>query len=486
MSMNGSIGWGPTAFSAFYGSKTVGCGASVPCANRDQSPTPVQVRNPQRSTKSPTRLQSLASLHVRRGARALVNWRGNTIKIDLISPASFAQGHPFEQYRWLRENAPVYWHEEAGAQTSPETQGAGFWVLSRYQDVFKVGHDPRRFSSEPTIMIDNPPSDAAVLGDPENPRQMMLMMDPPQHTQYRKLISREFMPGPATALVPRLQELARQIVDSVIDRGQCDFVADIAGEMPSFVIAELMGLPLADGRRLYELTEIIHTSPEALPEGANDQAVIQMFGYAAQVFDEKSKQPTDDLASQLIHAEIDGQKLDLLDFQLFFMLLVDAGGDTTRNLLSAGMVALLEHPEQLAALRADPTLVPNARDELLRWVSPVIYMRRTATEDVRLHGQQIRAGDKVVMYYGSANRDNDAFDAPDKFDIYRPAAKHLAFGHGTHVCLGQHIARAEIDAMLTEVLVRMDNLQLAEPPVWLPSNFISGPQSMPVSFTSSE
>ena len=166
--------------------------------------------------------------------------------------------------------------------------------------------------------------------------------------------------------------------------------------------------------------------------------------------------------------------------------LVDAGGDTTRNLLSAGMVALLEHPEQLAALRADPKLVPNARDELLRWVSPVIYMRRTATEDVELGGQKIRAGDKVVMYYGSANRDTDAFDEPDKFDISRAAAKHLAFGHGTHVCLGQHIARAEIDAMLTEVLDRMNDLELSKPPVWLPSNFISGPQSMPVSFTASK
>ena len=397
------------------------------------------------------------------------------MKIDLISPESFSQGHPYEQYHWLRDQAPVYWHEEV--------DGAGFWVLSRFDDVFRVGHDPKRFSSEPTIMIDDPPPDAAVLGDPDNPRQMMLMMDPPLHTQYRKLISREFMPGQASALVPRLRELAKQIVDAVIDRGQCDFVTDIAGEMPSFVIAELMGLPLDDGRRLYELTEIIHTSPEVLPEGAGDNAVVQMFGYAAEVFVEKSKTPADDLASQLIHAEIDGQKLDQLDFQLFFMLLVDAGGDTTRNLLSAGVLTLLEHPEQLAALRAKPELVPDARDELLRWVSPVVYMRRTATEDVELHGQKFSAGDKVVMYYGSANRDARAFDAPDKFDIYRKPAKHLAFGHGTHVCLGQHIARAEIDAMLTEVIARMDSLELAEPPVWLQSNFISGPQSMPVSFS---
>ncbi len=374
----------------------------------------------------------------------------------------------------MRENAPVYWHEEPN--------GPGFWVLSRYEEVFAVGRDPARFSSEPTIMIENPAADSPILGDPDKPRQMMLMMDPPLHTQYRKLISREFMPGSAGALVPRLQELAKQIVDAVIERGECDFVAEVAGEMPSFVIAELMGLPLADGRKLYELTETIHTSPLALPAGAYEDAIVQMFGYAARVFADKSARPAADLASQLIHAEIDGNKLDLLDFQLFFMLLVDAGGDTTRNLLSGGLLALLEHPQQLAQLRADPSLVPQARDELLRWVSPVIYMRRTATQDLVLAGQKIHQGDKVVMYYGSANRDEQAFALADRFDIHRKPTRHLAFGHGTHVCLGQHIARAEIDAMLTEVIGRLDNLALKEPPRWLASNFISGPQTMPVTF----
>lgn len=396
------------------------------------------------------------------------------MKIDLVSPASFSQGHPFEQYAWLRENDPVHWHEEV--------DGPGFWAITRYADVFAIGHDPKRFSSQPTIMIDNPPPDSPILGDPENPRQMMLMMDPPMHTSYRKLISREFMPGSATALVPRMQELARQIVDAVIARGECDFVADIAGEMPSFVIAELMGLPLEEGRKLYELTETIHTSQEVLPEGAYANAIIGMFGYAQQVFEAKTKTPGEDLASQLIHAEVDGQRLDLLDFQLFFMLLVDAGGDTTRNLLAGGLLALLAHPEQMAALRHDPSLIPAARDELLRWVSPVIYMRRTATEDLELGGRHIKKGDKVVMYYASANRDAAEFTEPDRFDIHRKPARHLAFGHGTHVCLGQHIARAEIDAMLTEVLTRLDDLQVSEPPQWLASNFISGPQRMPVRF----
>jgi len=323
-------------------------------------------------------------------------------------------------------------------------------VVTRYADVFAIGHDPKTFSSEPTVMIEDPPADSPTLGTPDAPKKMMLMMDPPMHTSYRKLISREFMPGSASALVPRLQQLAQQIVDAVIERGECDFVADIAGEMPSFVIAELMGLPLDDGRRLYELTEVLHTSPEALAEGEHSAALMQMFGYAQRVFEEKTAAPGDDLASQLIHAEVDGQRLDLMDFQLFFMLLVDAGGDTTRNLLS---------------------------------VSPVIYMRRTAMADVTLGEQNITKGDKVVMYYAAANRDAAQFSDPDVFDIHRKPTKHLAFGHGTHVCLGQHIARAEIDAMLAEVIDRLDNLRLAQPPVWLPSNFISGPQHMPVTFS---
>ena len=185
--------------------------------------------------------------------------------------------------------------------------------------------------------------------------------------------------------------MARQIVDAVIERGECDFVADIAGEMPSYVIAELMGLPLDDGRKLYQLTETIHSAPEAVPEGAQGAAVMEMFGYAQRVIAEKRARPGNDLSSKLLACELDGRKLDDLDFQLFFLLLVDAGGDTTRNLVAAGLLALLEHPDQFAKLRANlDTLLPSARDELLRWVSPVIYMRRTALRDAEIAGQKIQ------------------------------------------------------------------------------------------------
>ncbi|WP_397404110.1 cytochrome P450 [Phenylobacterium sp.] len=394
------------------------------------------------------------------------------MKIDLLSPASFASGQPHVQFDWLRTNAPVQWHDEPG--------GKGFWAVTRHADVWAVDRDFETYSSEPTIMITDPSSEMGFGG-----HKMMLMMDPPEHTAFRKLIRSEFTEPAARLRQGRIQQLARQIVDAVIDRGECDFVDQIAGEMPSFVIAELMGLPLEDGRELYKLTEIIHTAPEALPPGAGGQAVMKMFEYGSRVIAEKRARPGDDLASRLLACEVDGRKLDDMEFLLFFLLLVDAGGDTTRNLLSGGLLALMENPDQYAWLMADlDARLPSAREELLRWTSPVIYMRRTATRAAILAGQAIRAGDKVVMYFGSANRDPAVFDRPDVLDLSRPENPQIAFGTGPHGCLGQHIARIEIDAMLHEVLTRMTDFRLAAPVEWLASNFISGPKAMPLRFRS--
>lgn len=392
------------------------------------------------------------------------------MKIDLLAPGSFEGGQPHGQFAWLRENKPVHWHEEPG--------GAGFWAVTRHADVFAVDRDFQTYSSEPTIMITDPLAEASM-----GPYKMMLMMDPPEHTGFRKLIRAEFTEPQARLRQGRIQELAKQIVDEVIDSGECDFVDRVAGEMPSYVIAELLGLPLDDGRELYKLTEIIHTAPEALPPGAGGQAVAKMFEYGMGVIAEKRARPGDDLATRLLNCEVDGRRLEDPEFLLFFMLLIDAGGDTTRNLLSGGLLALMEHPEQYAWLMQDlEGRLNTAREELLRWVSPVIYMRRTAKHDADLAGQQIKAGDKVVMYFGAANRDPAAFTRPDVLDLSRRENPHMSFGNGPHVCLGQHIARIEIDAMLREVLTRMKDFELAGPVEWLPSNFISGPKAMPLRF----
>ena len=392
-------------------------------------------------------------------------------RIDLVDPASFRAGHPHDMYRWLREHDPIHWHEER--------DGPGFWAVTRHEDVRAVGRDPETFSSSPSIGIaDGGGFDIAG-------HQMMLMMDPPRHTRYRRLLNHRFTPRAAGRLGPRIDELTRKIVDEVVERGECDLVSDIAGELPSYVVAELLGLPLDDGRRLYELTEIIHTAPEVLPEGAQQAAIAEMFAYAGGVIAEKRANPADDVSSELLQAEVDGAPLDDIDFGLFFLLLVDAGGDTTRNLVAGGMLALLDHPDERARLAADVDgLLATATDEMLRWVSPVVYMRRTATRDTELGGHAIAAGQKVVMYYGSANRDTAAFTDPDRFDVGRTPNDHVAFGGGgPHFCLGAHVARLEIAALFRELLLRVPDIELAGPVTWLPSNFISGPQHAPIRFT---
>jgi cytochrome P450 len=394
------------------------------------------------------------------------------MKIDLWDPESFAHGHPHPQYDWLRANDPVHFQEEPN--------GPGYWAITRYQDVWEVDRNFQAFSSEPTIMIQDSPEQATNFGG----YKMMLMMDPPQHTAFRKLIRQEFTAPVSAGRTPRMHQLARQIVNEVIERGECDFVSQVAGEMPSYVIAELMGIPLDDGRELYKLTEAIHTTAGGSPTEAGVTAVFKMFDYGRKVIEEKRARPKDDLATKLLQAEVDGKKLDDIEFLLFFLLLIDAGGDTTRNLLSSGMIAMLDNPDQLDWLMQDlPGRLASAREELLRWCSPVIYMRRRVRHDLEIAGKKLKEGDKAVMYFASANRDAAKFEHADTLDLSRKPNEHIAFGTGPHGCLGQHIARIEIDAMLVEVLTRMKNFKLAGEPKWLPSNFISGPQVMPVTFT---
>jgi cytochrome P450 len=395
-----------------------------------------------------------------------------TPTIDLLDPATFANGHPHEVYRHLRNHDPVHFHAEP--------DGPGFWVITRHGDVRSIGRDPAVFSSTPTIMIEGSGMD---LGG----HQMMLMMDPPRHGRFRRLLIPDFVPSAVAALRPRIAELATQIVDAVCEHGACDLVDDIAGEMPSYVIAEMLGLPLDDGRELYRLTETIHAAPSSVPEGAGLAAVGQMFAYASAVFEDRRRLARDDLSSRLAHATVEGREFDQIDFALMFLLLVDAGGDTTRNLVAGGIDALFAHRDELARFRTDiDGLMPTAMDELLRWVSPVTYMRRTTTADTTVRGQTIATGEKVVMYYAAANRDEAVFADPDRFDLSRRPNDHVAFGGGgPHFCLGAHLAKAEAGALLRELLTRLPDLEPTGPTTWLPSTFISGPKHLPVSFTPS-
>jgi cytochrome P450 len=398
----------------------------------------------------------------------------STPTIDLLSNETFRSGHPWDQYAWLRENAPVFWHREA--------DGPGFWAVTRHEDVRTISRSPKLFSSyEKGVML--PDSDDAGLSAQ---RLMMLTMDPPQHDRFKHLVSRGFTPKNAVLLTERIKELATEIIDDVIERGECDFVHDIAGRLPSGLIAELMGIPRADGERLYELTEIMHTT-DPLVASAEDHlaAMIEMLTYAQGVAEEKRRNPGTDIATMLVQAELDGDRLSDPELQWFFLLLVNAGGDTTRNLLAAGLQLLFEHPAERARLAADlDGLLPTAVEEMLRFTSPVAHFKRTAMADTELSGQKIQAGERVVMFYGAANRDGSVFAEPDRFDVSRTPNPHVAFGAGgPHLCLGLHVARIEIQVMLREVLTRLPDIEAAGPSERLASSFIAGVRTMPVRFT---
>jgi cytochrome P450 len=393
--------------------------------------------------------------------------------LDLLDPGAFAGGQPHDTFAWLRDNDPVHWHHEP--------DGPGFWAVTRYDDVKLVGREPATFSSTGGILIPDAPPGLDQGGQP----RMMIEMDAPLHTRYRRMSVPEFIPKAVRAMTPRLGTLAAKIIDDVIEKGECDLVTEVAGLMPSYVIAEMLGLPLADGVALYDLTEAIHSTPDPENPEAGLMAVMEMLHYAHGVWQERRAEPRDDLSTTLAYATVDGEPLSEIDFGMYFLLLVDAGGDTTRNLVATGMLSLLEHPGRLELVRDDlDGRLDTAIEELLRWVSPVVYMRRTATRPTRLGDKEIAEGDKVVMYYGSANRDPRAFPDPDVLDIGRRPNAHVAFGGGgPHFCLGSHLGRSEIQTMLREILTRLQGLRIAQEPEWLTSTFISGVKHLPVEFS---
>ena len=394
--------------------------------------------------------------------------------INLISPETFAAtGHPWEQYAWLRKNAPVYWHDEPN--------GPGFWAITKYEDVRTISRLPKVFSSYETSVMLPDPDPMGLYAQ----RLMMLNMDPPQHDRFKLLVSRGFTPKNAPLLRPKIEELARDIVDAALAKGECDFVTEIAGRLPSGLIAELMGMPREDGERLYDLTEIMHTNDDAIaPPEIKMNAVGEMLGYAQSVADLKRQNPGDDLATILVNAEVDGDHLTDEEFQWFFLLLVNAGGDTTRNLLAAGLQLLFDHPDQRTKLMGDlDGLLGSAVEEMLRYCSPVTHFKRTAMQDTVVGGQSIKAGERVVMFYGSANRDEDIFENADTFDVARHPNPHVAFGAGgPHLCLGMHVARVELAVMFRELLTRMPHIEAGGPIERMHSSFIAGVHRMPIKY----
>ncbi|MEX2268301.1 MAG: cytochrome P450 [Acidimicrobiia bacterium] len=397
--------------------------------------------------------------------------------VDLTNLDTFVQGVPHDQFDLLRREAPVYFHPEM-----EDSQFSGFWCITRRDDLRQVSHDWERASSEWGITLYD--ADDMQL---EQQRLMMLSMDPPKHTKLRLLVNKGFTPRMIGRLHERIREIARDIVDNIADRGGCDFVVDVAAELPLQVIAEMMGVPPEDRHKVFEWSNRMIGSED--PEYAVSQedattAAMEMFAYANDLATKKRANPGDDIISVLLGAEVEGERLTDMEFDVFFELLAVAGNETTRNLISHGMLALIEHPDQRAQLVADPSKIPAAVDEMLRYASPVMYMRRTAQSDIELRGEKIKKGDKVALWYIAADHDPEVFDKPNTFDISRePADDFVAFGGGgPHFCLGSHLARLEIQVMFEELLQRIPEMELAGPVDRLRSNFINGIKHMPVKF----
>jgi cholest-4-en-3-one 26-monooxygenase len=402
-------------------------------------------------------------------------------QVRLWDPDLFVPGVPHEVFETLRREAPVYWHDEP--------DGPGFWVLTRHDDIVAANRDATAFSSERGGVILWSDRDPAML---EQQRRMMLNMDPPHHTKLRKIVNRGFTPRMVNDLEAHIRVLANQIIDKVAPLGRCDFVADIAAELPLQVIAEMMGVPLEDRHHLFEWSNrlIGFDDPEynVTPE-RQQEAAAELFLYANGLAAErlaKGEEHRDDIINALLFSQVDGDRLSEVEFDLFFLLLAVAGNETTRNLVSHAMLALIEHPEERARLLADPSLLTTAVEEMLRWGTPVMYFRRTATTEIELGGQRIREGDKVTMWHISGNRDETCFPEPYRFDVGRTPNDHIAFGGGgPHFCLGANLARLEIRVMFEELLRRLPDIELDGPVARLRSNFINGIKRMPVRFSES-
>ena len=399
--------------------------------------------------------------------------------VNLTDPDIFQQGVPHEMFKVLRREAPVYWH--------PEALGTGFWAISKYADLKAVSKNPGLFSSERqgTLLRDVPAHDLPFV------QQIMLNMDPPRHRQYRALVNKAFSPRMMKNLHARVREMVKRIINGVIEKGACDFVDDVAAQLPLEVICEMMGVPEEDRRHVYAIGNrmVGFDDPDLQPDGKpaamtdGQAASAEMFMYAGKLLDKARTHPSDDLATALVNAEIDGQKLSDTDFNFFFLLLIIAGNETTRTVTTNGMLNLIQHPDQLRDLRDDPALLPTAIEEILRFNPPVHSFRRTATADSELRGQRIRENDKVMLWYPSANHDEEVFENPDDFDIRRNPNDHLAFGVGEHFCLGANLARLELNEVFRGILTRVHNVELTAAPRRLRSTFLNGVKEMRIRFT---
>jgi cytochrome P450 len=405
--------------------------------------------------------------------------------LDLTDPDVHTAGVPHATFQRLRDEDPIAWCEER--------DGSGFWSVTRYRDIVELNRDFKTFTSERGIRLEEMDEEETEA------RRTLMEMDPPEHTRLRRLVQGGFTRRMVRSYEAAIQELAREVLDEALPKGRFDFVTDVARQLPMRMLGRLLGAPEEDYDRLVALGDsmIGNTDPE-FTEHVVDRddtaefrllpfrspAGIELFEYAQRLADDRRAHPKDDVVTKLLAPTMDGEPLTDLEFKNFFTLMVAAGNDTTRYTLAGGLLALLDHPDQLAMLRDRPELLPTAVEEILRWTSVTMHFRRTATREVEVHGKTIREDDKVVLWWIAGDYDERQFDDPFRFDITRDPNEHLAFGRGgPHRCIGEWLARVEIEVTLRELLPRIADLTVDGPIRRLRSNFISGIKHLPVRAT---
>lgn len=409
--------------------------------------------------------------------------------VDIFTAGSFASGAPHHIFDELRAASPVHWIEEppqirTGFTCPPQVvSGPGYWAVTTHAGVTHVSRHPELFSSWlRSTEIPDPLNET----DLDMIRLMLLNLDPPAHSKIRRIIQPTFTPASIRHLEPAVVDCARQTVKRIVDRDEFDFVEEVAAEVPVTVLADLLGMPREDRHLLAAWSDQVVAVTDPDITGGGQQRTVaafaEMYAYAHELAADRRRQPGDDLISLIVNAQVDGERLSEFEFDMLWVLMVVAGNETTRNLLSGGLLGLIEHPAEERRLQQDRSLLRSAVEEMLRYVCPVNHFRRTATEDTELLGQPIRAGEKVVMYYCSANRDEQVFADPHRFDVGRTPNPHLAFGTGPHLCLGVALGRLEARAVFDELLDQPRRLQPAGPVRRMRSTFISGIRQMPVAW----
>lgn len=394
---------------------------------------------------------------------------------DIQSHDLYVDGPPFERFDVLRAEQPVFRHEGHN-----DGEIDWFWALTRHADIVSVSRQWQKYSSGRhgvIMMAERPDMELA---------QMMIDMDPPEHTRVRRLVERGFTPKAIRMLGDHYVEVTKRLVGEALDAGEVDFVTAVAAELPLIAIAEMLGVPESDRHRIFEwANRMIGTSDPDYSAGPDDAAAAaeELYLYANELGADRRANPRDDIISILVSAS-DGDQLSEHEFDVFVLLLSVAGSETTRNAIGHGLLAMIEHPDQWQRLRGEPELVTPAVEEILRWATPVNTFRRTAQTDVEMHGETIREGDPVVMFYASANRDDAVFADPYRFDIGRTPNPHLTFGGGgPHFCLGASLARLEIRAVFAELAERCAGFELTGEVQRLRNSFVNGVKTLPVRLT---